>query len=116
MRLTGRPPRLGEAFQPAVCRDGGVHSAAGTWKRRWCLASEERDGDMPWFGVDGRSTVIALRGPPILEPGAARPTDVVGRYHTALEAGDVEAVVNTFAPDGYYREPIGSALHAQRHP
>jgi ketosteroid isomerase-like protein len=53
--------------------------------------------------IDGHRTTR----PPILEPGAARPTDVVGRYHTALEAGDVEAVVNTFAPDGYYREPIG---------
>jgi ketosteroid isomerase-like protein len=53
--------------------------------------------------VDGRRH---LR-PAILDPGAAPPGDVVGRYQAALEAGDAEAIVNTFAPDGYFREPIG---------
>jgi ketosteroid isomerase-like protein len=53
--------------------------------------------------VDGRRYVR----PPILEPGRDRPGDVVGRYHVALAAGDAEAIVNTFAPDGYLREPIG---------
>jgi len=32
---------------------------------------------------------------------------VVGRYQAALAAGDAEAIVRTFAPDGYFREPIG---------
>ncbi len=45
--------------------------------------------------------------PAILKSGAARPGDVVGRYQTALAAGDAEAIVNAFEPDGYYREPIG---------
>jgi hypothetical protein len=45
--------------------------------------------------------------PAILRPGAAPPGDVVGRYQAAFGAGDIEAVVSTFAPDGYYREPIG---------
>jgi ketosteroid isomerase-like protein len=53
--------------------------------------------------VDGRRH---LR-PPVLGPGAACPGDVVGRYQSALEAGDADAIVSTFAPDGYYREPIG---------
>jgi hypothetical protein len=53
--------------------------------------------------VDGRRHVR----PPILKPGHARPGDVVGRYEAALEAGDAEAIVSTFAPDGYFREPIG---------
>ena len=53
--------------------------------------------------VDGRRH---LR-PPVLPPGAARPGDVVGRYQAALTAGDTEAVVGTFEPDGYFREPIG---------
>ena len=53
--------------------------------------------------VDGRRH---LR-PPILEPADASPGDVVGRYQAALEAGDAKAVVSTFTPDGYYREPIG---------
>jgi ketosteroid isomerase-like protein len=53
--------------------------------------------------VDGRRHIR----PPILNPGQAHPGDVVGRYQAALEAGDAEAIVNTFAPDGYFREPIG---------
>jgi ketosteroid isomerase-like protein len=53
--------------------------------------------------VDGRRH---LR-PPILQPGSARPGDIVARYHAAQEAGDAEAAVRTFAPDGYFREPIG---------
>lgn len=54
--------------------------------------------------VDGRRHVR----PPILNAGRQRPTDVVARYHVALDEGDVTAIVNTFAPDGYYQEPIGS--------
>jgi len=45
--------------------------------------------------------------PPILGPGPARPGDVVGRYQDGLAAGDTEAVVSTFAPDGYFRGPFG---------
>jgi ketosteroid isomerase-like protein len=56
--------------------------------------------------VDGRRHVRS----PILGPGAGRPGDVVGRYQAALNAGDVDAIVGTFAPDGYYREPIGPPL------
>jgi hypothetical protein len=90
------------------------------------LAHLARDGqDLPWpvavvaeshgdvsvvfltycsqWPVDGRRH---LR-PPILTPGNAHPGDVVGRYQAALEAGDTDAVVSTFAPDGYCREPIG---------
>jgi SnoaL-like protein len=53
--------------------------------------------------VDGRRH---LR-PPVLPAGAERPGDVVGRYWAALEAGDADAIVADFDPDGYYREPIG---------
>jgi ketosteroid isomerase-like protein len=54
--------------------------------------------------VDGRHHIR----PPILERAdAANPGDVVGRYQAALEAGDVDAIVSTFAPNGYLREPIG---------
>jgi ketosteroid isomerase-like protein len=45
--------------------------------------------------------------PAILPPGPEHPGDVVGRYQAALAAGDTEAIVSTFAPDGCYREPIG---------
>jgi ketosteroid isomerase-like protein len=58
--------------------------------------------------VDGRHH---LRGP-ILQPGPVRLDDAVGRYLRALETADVAAAVQTFAEDGYVREPIGAArLH-----
>jgi ketosteroid isomerase-like protein len=53
--------------------------------------------------VDGRRHIR----PPILKPGDVHPGDVVGRYQAALDAGNAEAIVSTFAPDGYFREPIG---------
>jgi ketosteroid isomerase-like protein len=53
--------------------------------------------------VDGRRH---LR-PPILRPGDALPDDVVALYQAALDAGDTDAIVGTFAPGGYYREPFG---------
>ncbi len=53
--------------------------------------------------VDGRRHVR----PPILGPGTSHPGGVVGRYQAALGAGDPDAIVATFAADGYYREPIG---------
>jgi ketosteroid isomerase-like protein len=51
--------------------------------------------------------------PAILEPGAARPGGVAGRYQDGLAAGDTDAVVSTFAPDGYFRGPFGPD-HAHR--
>jgi limonene-1,2-epoxide hydrolase len=53
--------------------------------------------------VDGRRHVR----PAILSPAGAHPGDVVGRYQAALQDGDAEAIVRTFAPDGYFREPVG---------
>jgi limonene-1,2-epoxide hydrolase len=53
--------------------------------------------------VDGQRHIRA----PILEPEAAPPDDVVGLYQAALAAGDTEAIVRTFTPDGYFREPLG---------
>jgi limonene-1,2-epoxide hydrolase len=66
--------------------------------------------------VDGSRQVR----PPILTPArppepAVRPPapvangDVVGRYLAAVEAGDVEAAVQEFEADGYFREPTGQA-------
>jgi len=90
------------------------------------LAHVEHDGrDVAWpiavvaESADDRSVVFRtycsqwpvdgqrhLR-PAILPPGPEHPGDVVGRYQAALAAGDTEAIVGTFAPDGCYREPIG---------
>jgi len=40
----------------------------------------------------------------------SHPGGVVGRYQAALDAGDTDAILQTFQPDGSFREPIG--LHA----
>jgi limonene-1,2-epoxide hydrolase len=53
--------------------------------------------------VDGRRHIR----PPILTSTAELPGDVVGQFQAALAAGDAEALVRAFMPDGYYREPIG---------
>ncbi|MGS0685163.1 nuclear transport factor 2 family protein [Nakamurella sp. GG22] len=53
--------------------------------------------------VDGRRHVRA----PILTSGPTRAGDVVGRFRAALDAGDVDAAVNCFTPDGYVRESTG---------
>jgi len=34
-------------------------------------------------------------------------TDIVADYQRALGLGDVDAIVNTFEPEGYFREPSG---------
>jgi SnoaL-like domain len=52
--------------------------------------------------------------PPVLQPNPdVHEPDVVGAYQRALAAGDVEAVVAAFEPDGYVREPAGGA-HVHR--
>ena len=53
--------------------------------------------------VDGRRHLRA----PILASGSVHPGDVVGRYQAALDAGDTDAIVGTFSPEGCYREAIG---------
>jgi hypothetical protein len=46
----------------------------------------------------------------VLQPDPDLHVDgVVGEYQRALAAGDVEAVVTAFEPDGYMREPAGGA-------
>jgi hypothetical protein len=46
--------------------------------------------------------------PPVLQPDPKlRESDVVADYQRALAAGDVDAVVAAFEPDGYAREPAG---------
>jgi SnoaL-like domain len=46
--------------------------------------------------------------PALLSPDlSARETDIVAEYQHALDSGDIDAIVNTFEPDGYFREPAG---------
>jgi hypothetical protein len=89
-----------------------VHLAGDGQKLAWPIAvvAESPDDSSVVFRtycsqwpVDGRRH---LR-PPVLTSGHVHVGDVVGRYLAALDTGDTEAIVSTFAPDGYYREPIG---------
>ena len=45
--------------------------------------------------------------PAVLAPGHTPMNGLIGRYQAALGAGDIEAVVELFEPDGYFREAIG---------
>ena len=46
--------------------------------------------------------------PPLLQGDPElRTSDVVGEYQRALAAGDVDAILAAFEPDGYAREPTG---------
>jgi hypothetical protein len=48
--------------------------------------------------------------PPLLQADPElHGSDVVGEYQRALAAGDVNAIVAAFEPDGYAREPAGGA-------
>jgi hypothetical protein len=45
----------------------------------------------------------------VLQPDPElRQSGVVGEYQAALAAGDLDAIVAAFEPDGYAREPAGS--------
>lgn len=58
------------------------------------------------FGITSILAPQAADSAPVLKPGHAHRGDVVGRYQTALNACGAEAIVNSFAPDGYFRESI----------
>jgi hypothetical protein len=46
--------------------------------------------------------------PPLLQPDPElRTSDVVGDYQRALAAGDLDAILSSFEPGGYAREPAG---------
>jgi hypothetical protein len=62
---------------------------------------------LPLSGVPG------IR-PPLLQPDPdLQAPDVVGEYHRALAAGDVDAVVAAFGPDGHVSELV-SGTHTHR--
>ena len=95
----------------------------------------DSEGQASGLAVGGRRRVAgrSVGGVPhLLQPAAGRretapaathprerrcvPGDIVARYLAALEAGDAEAIVRTFAADGYLREPFGLPRHTPRRP
>ena len=65
---------------------------------RWCSAPT---------AASGRSTDGATSGRPSSRPGPPAPAMSWAATRPRWTAGDAEAVVSTFAPDGYFHEPIG---------
>ena len=54
--------------------------------------------------------------PPLLRRDPALATsDIVAAYQRALAAADIDAIVATFEPDGYFREPAGGEWYYRGH-
>jgi len=74
-------------------------------------ADRTRDGRLAELRVYYSSWPLTARHThrqPVLQPDPKlRVPDVVGDYQRALAAGDLDAILATFEPDGYAREPAG---------
>ncbi len=70
--------------------DGGMVSELRVYHSQW-----------PLYGKH------AVRPPLLARDDSQQVTDIVAAYQQALAAGDLEAIVATFEPDGYFREPAG---------
>jgi len=57
----------------------------------------------------------AIRPPVLQSDPKLRAPDVVAEYLSALSAGDADAIVATFEPDGYAREPAGAPFVHRGH-
>jgi hypothetical protein len=75
------------------------------------VASRHSDGRIDELRIYSSSWELTGRHanrPPLLQRDPElRASDVVGEYQRALSAGDVDAIVAAFEPDGYAREPAG---------
>jgi hypothetical protein len=74
-------------------------------------ADRRRDGRIEELRVYFSTWPLAGRHavrPPLLQAGPGlQENDIVGEYQRALATGDADAIVDTFEPDGYAREPAG---------
>jgi hypothetical protein len=105
LTIHGKSTGCGEAI---LRLDGGqapVHLPVSV------AVNRARDGRLTELRVYYSSWPLTARHAnrqPVLQPDPKlRAPDVVGEYQEALEAGDLEAIIDTFEPDGYAREPAG---------
>jgi SnoaL-like domain len=99
LQLDGETGRVGlpQAIVADYRPDGGIEELR-IYYTRWPLTGRH------------------VNRPPLLQPDPElRESDVVGDYQRALAAGDVDAIVAAFEPDGYAREPAGGQ-HVHRGP
>jgi hypothetical protein len=94
-RADGRADPVGRYF--AALTEGDPRVLETVWPGEVVVHSQ--------WPVDGRHHIR----PPILRGTTAGPGDVVGRLQRAIEAGDTDAAVGTFAPGGCLRGPLGIA-------
>jgi hypothetical protein len=103
-RLVGEPRGLGEAVLHLDGEDGQVDLPVA-------IIAEKSEGRIDEIRLYYSSWALGgrhVRTPPVLQVDPElRESDVVGEYQDALAAGDVDAIVATFEPDGYAREPAG---------
>jgi hypothetical protein len=75
------------------------------------VADREDDGHIDELRIYFSTWALTRRHvsrPPLLQPDPElRAPDIVSDYQDALAAGDVDAIVATFEPQGYAREPAG---------
>jgi hypothetical protein len=75
------------------------------------VADRQSDGRISELRIYSSSWPLTGRHthrPPLLQPDPdLRESDIVADYQRALAAGDVDAIVASFEPDGYAREPAG---------
>jgi hypothetical protein len=98
---------VGEAILRLSGEDGRVDLPVAV------VSDQRPDGTMEEVRVYYSSWQLTGRHsnrPPILQPEdpELREPDVVGDYQRALATGDLDAVLASFEPDGYAREPAGS--------
>jgi hypothetical protein len=89
LQHNGQPTELPIAVVGANAGEGQV-TALRVYHSRWPL--------------EGRH---AVRPPLLTVDHRQHVTDIVKTYQAALAAGDLDAIVATFEPDGYFREPAG---------
>jgi hypothetical protein len=88
-----------------------AHLVTDGWEVAWPVAvvAESTDWSVVFRTYCCQQPILGRRQlrPPILMQRGLSSDGVVGRFHAALDAGDTEAIVGTFASGGYFREPIG---------
>ncbi len=101
-------------FEEVVLRVDGDEGRVGVPLA--IVADKRRDGriiELRLYSSRWPLTGRHVNRPPLLQPNPElRESDVVGEYQRALAAGDLDAIVDAFEPDGYAREPAsGQYIH-----
>ena len=96
---------VGEAVLHLGGKDGRVDLSVAI------VADQRPDGRLEEVRIYYSNWPLAGRHanrPPVLQPDPElREPDIVGEYQRALAAGDLDAILASFEPGGYAREPAG---------